>query len=395
MLHRFGISATLTMSLAAAAASSVPMAAPADGSLEVSVSQGYDSNPLELNPQALIEPFHASGGSYTRLDLDARLSHAWNPRIGYFLSARGQDRLFPSRIEEAESVTGKVEAGLGFVLFARGDRKLSAAVSASYGTDRNTFVDPATGKMYVTLSDPNTLAPIPDRFDANISELSLDLRFRTSRNLLFTLDSSFEQQDYIEDYENVPTLQSLDDRSLTVRPGLRWQMSDRIRLDVTAEWNDRRYDGLSALEEDSTLAVGTRRRYRTQGLRAVMRVTPADGLTFQVGVGGADRSDLHAGYYDSIGVNGFVAAAWSVTPNVRLAMNVTEVMVDYDRATLDFIPNGERRGGELLRAAASVERDLGDHVTLFGEAGAARSANVDPLYEYDRNWAHAGVRYKL
>ena len=390
MLHRVTTLLVLAFGLMSA------VEAATDKSLEVSVAQGYDTNPLELNPDVLLSPLQVSGGSYTRLDLDARLAHSWNPRVGYFVSGRGQGHLFPSRVEEADSSSGRVEAGLGLVLFSRGQTKLSAALSGSYGEDRSTFVDPATGRMYVTLADPNTLAPIPHRFDASIASAGLDLRLRTSRALLFSLDTVVERQDYTQDYEDIPTLQRLDDRSMTIRPGMRWEISDRVRLDVTAEWNDRRYDELSALEEDATLAAdGARRRYRTEGLRTVLRVAPTEDLSFQVGLGGVDRQDTHAGYYDSTGVNGFAAAAWSVTPNVRLGLRVSQAEVSYQRATLDFLPNGDLRGGTLLRLAGSVERDLGGHVTMFGEAGTARSDNADPLYDYQRTWAHAGVRCKL
>lgn len=394
MLHR--VSFVLVIGLAAMlCGSGGPLAEATDHSLEVSVSQGYDSNPLELNPDALMAPFEAPRGSYTRLDLDARLAHSWNPRVGYFVSARGQGRMFPSGLEQADSSAGRVEAGLGLVLFARGERKLSAALSGSYGLDRSTFIDPATGMMYVTLADPNTLAPIPDRFDVNVAVVNVNLRLRASGDLLFLLDSSLERQNYIEDYEEIPTLESLDDRAITLRPGLRWQMSQRVRLDVTGEWNDRRYDALSALEEDASPAAGTRRRYRSEGLRTVLRIQPSGSWTLQLGLGGADRQDLHAGYYDSVLVNSFASAAWAVTPTTRLGLHISHATFDYERATLGFVPNGDLRGGDLIRAAASAERDLGGHVTLFGEAGEARSDDADPLYTYHRSWAQAGLRCRL
>jgi hypothetical protein len=366
-----------------------------NGSLEVSVAQGYDTNPLELNDEALIPPFEVSGGGYTRVNLDARLSHTWAPRVGYFVATQGQRRFFGSELDEAESSVGRFEAGLGLVLFARGTRKLSASLSGSYGMDRTTFVDPATGKMYVTLADPNTLAPIPDRFDSNVSTVSLDLRLRVSPTLRFSLDSSVERQDYVEDYEEIPSLQSLDDRALTLRPGIRWQMSDKVRLDVTAEWNNRRYDELWALEEDATLSADTRRHYQTQGLRAAIRMAPSESLVFQLGLGGTDRQDIHAGYYDSTGYSMIGSAAWAVTPKTRLGLHVSWAVFRYERATLDFVPNGELRGVDMLRTAGSVERDLGGHFTMFTEGGYARSDNVDPLYDYRRTWAHAGVRYRL
>lgn len=366
-----------------------------DKSLEVAVSQGYDTNPLELNDEALISPFEISGAGSTRVNLDARLSHTWAPRVGFFVATQGQRRFFGSALDEADSSMGRFEAGLGLVLFARGTKKLSASLKGSYGMDRSTFVDPATGKMYVTLSDPNTLAPIPDRFNTDVSAMSLDLRLRLSRTLLFSLDSTLERQDYVEDYQEIPSLQSLDDRSLTVRPGLRWQISDTVRVDVSAEWNNRRYDELSALEEDATLAAGTRRRYQTQGLRAAMRLVPSSRLTLSLGLGGTARQDIHAGYYDSAGYTMFGSAAWAMTPKTQLGLHVSQAVFGYERATLDFASNGELRGVDMLRTAGSFQRDLGGHFTMFAEGGFARSDNVDPLYDYYRTWAHAGVKYRL
>ncbi len=365
------------------------------GEIEAQISQGYDSNPLELNQEALPSWGEAPRGSFTQVGLKSRLAHQWTSRAGFFVAARGQGRFHPSYLGDAETAGGQAEAGLGFVLFARGERRLSASLRGTYGLERSTFVDPATGVVYFEFADPNAPTPIPDRFDVNVTGAHLDLRLRASRDLLLMLDSALERQDYVEPYDDVPTLEPLDDRTLAVRPGVRWQVTGRVRLDVTAEWSDRRYAGVSALDEEALQAEGERRRYRTLTLRTAVRLEPSPKWSVQAGLGGSDRQDLFAGYYDSTGSNAFVSAAWAVTETTRLGLHVTQAVFDYERATLDNLPNGDRRGGDVLRGAASVEKDLGGHLTVFGEVGALRSGNQDPLYAYDRNWAHAGLRYRL
>src|SRR5882762_4536645 len=96
----------MTFIAALSSSADVVHAAPAEGSLELSVSRGYDTNPLELNGHEVIAPFEASGGSYIRFRLDGRLAHSWNPRFGYFVSAQGQGRLFATGLQEADASSG-------------------------------------------------------------------------------------------------------------------------------------------------------------------------------------------------------------------------------------------------------------------------------------------------
>lgn len=374
-----------------------PVAAPIEREIEMEVTRGIDTNPLELNPGVLPPGTGVPAGASTQLGLAGRLSHQWSPRAGYFLAARGQGRLHASSLEAADTAQGGVEAGLGLVLFSRGERKLSAGLRGAWARDRGTFVDPGTGEVYLAApaSDPNTLVPIPDRFDVDVTAVHLDLRLRTSPRLLMMLDTSLQRQDYVEDYGEAAGLEKLDDRLLVLRPGVRWQMSGRVRLDVSAEWGRRDYDRLSALEEDATLAAGTRRSYRQAAIQTALRVQPSKAWTFSAGVTGSDRRDRHAGYYDSLGSSVFATGAWSPSGTARLALHLSRAGYAFDQATLDNTPNGDLRGGQTMRAAASVERDAGGHVTFFGEAGTLRSDSHDPLYAFRRSWARAGLRLKL
>jgi len=69
--------------------------------------------------------------------------------------------------------------------------------------------------------------------------------------------------------------------------------------------------------------------------------------------------------------------------------------VKYQNATVGADPEGLRHGGELLRFVGSFERTLSRRLTFFGEAGAGRSDDRDPIYAYHRTWAQTGVKFSL
>ena len=371
------------------------LAGSTEGEVNMEISAGHDSNPLELNNEAPLTREGALGGSFTQVVLGSRLAKRWSSRGGWFVAAQGRGRVYPSSLEEADTAQGRVEAGVGLVLLERGERRLSAALHGSFGLDRSTFVDPATGETYLVGSDPNLQMAIPDRFDSSVTSMNLDLRLRTSRRILLMLDTSLQREDFADAYDQISTLEPLDNRSLTLQPGVRWQMSERVRLEVTSEWARLRYDGLSALESDGTTASGPRRSYRVGGLRAILRAEPSGRWSFSVGLGASDRRDLHAGYYDSSGANAVASVAWALVARTRVALNVSQAIYDYERATLDDSSNGDLRGGDTLRASARVEQDLVERLAAFVEGGTQRSNNQDPLYTYDRHWAFAGLRYRL
>jgi len=362
-------------------------AASPEWELRGSASQGYDSNPLQL-------PDGNRTAGFTQLGLGSTFSIEATRRIGFFASADVRHRLHYSDLSDADTTRGIAETGMGLVLFERGERRLSAAVRGSYLVSRSTFVDPATGEVYV-VSDPNFSASIPDRFDVDTAAVHLDLRLRVSRDLLLMLDSRYEQEDFVNDYGDVPSMESLDDTAVVVRPGARWQVSDRVRLDISAEWSNRRYRSLSALDESANLVGGTRREYRHTAARASVRIDPTERWSVAFGLGGVDRKDLYAGYYDSLGANGFLSVGWSPIARTRLQAHVSKTAYTYDRATLDNDPEGVLRGSDYLRASLVAERDLGDHMTAFVEGGTSRSDNPDILFAYRSNWGQTGLRFKL
>jgi len=359
--------------------------------LEAEVAAGLDTNPLELSGEVLPREAIPSG-SFMQISAGGRLAGQWTDRAGWFASAEGHGRFHPSSFDEADASHGRMEGGLGLVLWSRGERRLSAALRGSFGMERSTFVDPATGSIYFA-GDPNAPHAIPDRFDRDATSVNVDLRFRASKRLLFLLDSSLVRDDYAEDGDRTAPVDSLDGRSIVARPGVRWNITESIRLDVSTEWGSVAYDELPSLDENATAVPDEPRRYRSTQLRAALRVEPSARWSFSVGGAAGRRDDLHAGYYDSLGESAYGTASWSPREGLRMSLQMSRSHVDYEHATLDGTADGELRGGDVVTTSAAIEKDLFTHLTVRAQGARVASSNQDPLYTYDRAWALVGLRY--
>jgi len=359
-----------------------------DAGLTVTTSAGFDSNPLQLSESL-------EGGPFAQLSLDARFNDQFSKRVGYFMSAGARSRFHDSDLDDADVTQADAQAGMGFILTERGETRLSLAVGGGFALERSTFIDPVTGEAYEFSVDPNTFVPIPDRFSANVTRGFANLRLRLSDGLLLMLDSELARTDYTHDYEVVPGMEPLDDRSWRVRPGLSWRVGSKVRLDATFDWGHRSYDELSAVDESAVSVSGSQRAYRSAGSRLTVTVAPARNLDVSVGVLAADQADLQAGYYDSLATGGFVALAGAVTPTLRLTLSASQMTFDYDNATVPNDPTGVRLSSGAFRAAGRIEKSFGRHLMLFGELGTDRESNNDPIYAYQRNFAFTGLRFAL
>ena len=385
MLRRgrcFAITAFVASFLAA------PARAAVDSRLQLDVVEGYESNPLELHEGAEPAP-------YTQASFGATLALQWSRRAGAFLRANGSGRSYASSASDADRLWGDLEMGLAVSPYRRGDKRLSLAFGGRGALMRSTFIDPATGQVYIVTPDPNTAVAVPHRFDYNSAAAFLDLRWRVHQRVLLALDTEAGRRHYVQDYTRSTGLDPLDDRSLTVVPGVRLDLTDLVGLDFSFEWTDRRFDRLDSLDETGGPVQDARRRYRYTGGLAALRLELSKRWTLRSGLRRTQRSDLFAGYYDSTGTFAFASSEFSATRGLRFGLDLSQRDTRYAHATVDGDPNGARRRGAGLRAAGRAEKDLGGHVTVLVEAGADRADDRDPLYQYDRNWAQAGLRLKL
>ncbi len=356
--------------------------------LELELGQGHDSNPLEL-------PSDQEGGFFTQVELDAGLDVELNPEVGLFVHADGTRRLYRSALSDGDYGWADARAGAAFTPYHSGFRRLSVGLGGTYGSYRSTFIDPATGQVLLFGSDPNTAIEIPDRFDFDSAGAFLDLRLRLHRSVLLFLDSRIERRDFVDKYDEVPALQSLDDRTLTVEPGARWLVGDRVTLEGSFVWMDRKYDHLHSLDQEAVEVPGTRREYRYKGLGLTLGIDPYQDWNISLGHRGTERDDRFAGYYDSEGTWSFLSVAYSLHERNHFLVYASRRTLHYDNATVDLESDGRVRGGEILQVLGRADRGLGDHFSVFFEAALIRTDDRDPIYVYDRDLARVGLRWKL
>jgi hypothetical protein len=168
-----------------------------------------------------------------------------------------------------------------------------------------------------------------------------------------------------------------------------------MRLDISYTWTDRSYDELSALDASATEVPGEQRAYRDDGVSVTFGFTPHDRFSFAIGMTATTRDDLHAGYYDNSGTVTFGSFEFAAGAKTTLQAFVARRDLAYDTATVDNTVNGDTLDSDRTLFVARAEHDLAERFVLFGEAGMDKSDNQDPLFTYDRTWAHAGFRFRL
>jgi len=378
-----------TCLLALLCATASVQAAETDGHLSLSLAPGFDSNPLELPETSLKK---TEGAFYTELGVDAGLRIKMNRLLSFSMDLDGSVRSFGSDASDADRVWGQARAGVTLAPYRNGARGFAVMAGGTFGSSRSTYIDPATGESYMMFDGTNDV-PVPDRFDSDTTGVFVDMRWRTHERLLFYLDSTQEWRRYVESYE--PLLDPLDDSSLSFQPGVLLDLTSWMKLDVSYSWSDRSYDELAALDATATVVPGEQRAYHDNGMSVTFGFEPLEAFSFAIGTTSSTREDLYAGYYDNSGTMTFGSFNFKAGAKTRLNAFVGLRNLEYDNATVDSTTNGDTLDSERKLFVARAEHDLADRFVVFGEAGMDKSENNDPLFTYDRTWAHAGLRFRL
>ncbi len=378
-----------TCLLALVCATASAQAAETEGRLSLSVAPGFDSNPLELPENSF---GNTDGAYYTELELDASLGIQVNPLLGFVMDLDGSARSFASDASDADRWWGAARAAVTLTPYRNGARGFAVAAGGTLGTFRATYIDPATGETYLMFDGTNDV-PVPDRFDYVSTGAFVDMRWRTHERLLLYLDSALEQRRYVETYE--PLLDPLDDSALSFEPGVLVDLTAWMKLDISYAWTDRSYDELAALDATATEVPGEQRAYRDDGVSVTFGFEPHQAFSFAIGMTASTREDLYSGYYDNSGTMTFGSFDFEAGAKTRLNAFVARRDLEYDTATVDNTTNGDTLDSERTLVVARAEHDLADRFVVFGEAGMDKTRNRDPLFTYDRTWAHAGLRFRL
>lgn len=377
----------LSFSLALLAGHLSALASSHDVTAGAGLSYGADSNPLEL-------PADAESGAYTQADFGFSIVPSAGRRVGLLASGDGLRRWHEAPAADADEGWADLRGGISVVPYVNGSRRLTMAAGGAYGASRATFIDPATGEVYEHVGTSISTA-IPDRLDHEASGVFMDLKYQAGRNLLVYVDAESGRRNYAEDYREADGLHSLDDRSTSVEPGLRARLWRVLVLDLSWSRTLRRYDEMPALEDGAVEVPGVRREYRYSRYQVTAKVAPGGGWEIVAGVRATDRSDLHVGFYDTIGTSSLLSVGWAPAKGTRLRLATTRSSVGYPNAPVGSNPNGETRESDVRRLVAHVEHGLRGGLSIYLHAGREESRDRDPDYVYDKRWAHAGVRMEF
>jgi hypothetical protein len=348
--------------------------------LSVSTAVGYDSNPLEL-------PRQEESGLFTELSLDTGFGTNGRP-VGFFIRASGAQRWYAGDLSPGNSRWADLRAGLTVATGGAGD-PLSLSLGGSYGLVRSTFVDPATGGVFRFGGDP-----IPARYDFDRASAFLDVHWRVHRWALLYVTSELERRQFIKDYTETG-LHPLDDRTLSMEPGVRFRAGPYTVVDLSVAWGERVYDHLPALDRDGFEIADSTRTYRFTELRLATYWNGLGAWSLGAGLLGSQRNDSGAGYYDYRGRGAFVSLGRPLGSKMQMRMSSTLRDLSYANATIDNDPSSLRRSSELFQLLGELERSLTRRSSVFVGAGLNRSDNPDPFYAFDRRWARTGFRFQL
>jgi len=371
-------------------------AAPASaGEIETSYSvrlvAGYETNPLLVTKYG-----DAPSGAFSQLRLHGGISgHPGSP-VTLFASGYAGTRVYESPTSDAGYDSGALRAGVAFLPRFAGQR-LAFSLGGRYAIYRGTFTDNETGAVYAAIVDPTTLPPstipIPERLDHDSSGVFVKLRFKQSRRFSLSLDSMFDRTDYVNDYAELTDLSPLDYRSVRVKPGANFRVSNAVSLGMSVALTDLDYDDRPALDANGGAVSGTTRSYRYVNYSLAVSVRPADRWSLRVGLAGGERDDTYAGYYDYANASAFLAVDHEFGPKSRLHAYASILDTDYETATVTGDPTAGVLGSHEQHYLARFHRSLGKRASWFVEGGRRQRDNQDPVFTYDRDWLMTGIHF--
>lgn len=354
------------------------------------LSFGYDSNPLRISGDG-------PGGAFTQLAVDGRLSFPLAHDVAFYVDADGRKRLHGSERSGADYGTGDLKLGVSFSSIAIGARKLSIAAGGLYSIRDSTFTDRLTGETYALPASPPTDPPttvlIGNRFDYGAFGGFLETSLRLVPRLLISLEVQLQEARYGEDYSEAG-LDSLDNRELTVEPGVLFKINDRMSLEASVLLNELDYKERQALDEQGASVPGTKSEYRNRQHQLVLHLQPADRWKVRCGLNQGTRRDLYAGYYDNDAWTSWLSLERRLKSKNRLQLFGSVHEQSYENAIVPGSTDNELRGRDVRRWIGRFDRQLRPRLKWFAESGRQRVDSQDTLYAHDRDWLMTGIEFR-
>jgi len=221
---------------------------------------------------------------------------------------------------------------------------------------------------------------------------------RVSRTIKWEVAAGLERRNY----EDVPSLSSLDQDRFQIGSELELRISQRLKLYLDHTYRILDYDDRPSRDRDGGInAKAAPLRYSYQIAGTTLRYKPFIGWTLYFDLDYTGRRDRFVGYNDYHTLGGGVRALWTDgQTRVRGAVRLRHR--DYARA---FIFDQEVNPGtgranpnksyDILDASVLYERALAGNWSFLAEVTMRRQEAADPRFTYHELQISAGVKWEF
>ncbi len=345
---------------------------------------GYDSNVFR-------QEHAASDGQFVTYyaRLGQNLLSVGDGGIGVETRAFGQRYLHG--LDDANRGMLVVEGTFGHPLFRLGGKSLRGELNAAYQRQRQVFVSRLTGEEYDIDVDDAEVA-LGDRFDSQGAVGQFSLHYSDPWKMDWRFEYKLGIKDYANDYEDLPTVSSLDYDHRGFTLWLNRPLWRRVRGGLWFESTRRQYDEYLARDMAGDLVADVSRSFHYRGLHAEVRADLSPRWRATVDAAYTTRKDEFVGYYDY--------RQWTVNPEVRTEIGRRAILWaryrlllrDYFHARVDFDADEPLRKDIWHRGEVEARYQLRNPLAFFLMIRSDFQDRREPGYSYDRLRSSFGVR---
>jgi len=355
--------------------------------LEGALGWGYDTN---INRLSILQ----DEGGYFPFQFLAQHSHSFVLEDRLQSRARGKGRLYTSPNQDFN------ETKLG--VDVRYDRRLvggqrgkvrvpsldfHAKVTAEV---RNTTYYSRTTGQEIIVVGPDGPTLLGDRYNSRRYYLYAGLVYHQPRGTRWSAVFRLQRRDYINDYEDLPTVDSLDYSNLQVTLKVRQKISGSLKAELRYQNRSTDYDAWRARDFDGNKVAGEYQAFRYNVLAARAEADIGNVGRGIIEVYSQKRDDPFQGYYDY--------SQWGIAPRLdldpegplSLSLRYRYFHRTYDRARVRFNPVRPLREDFENRFESYLEFATGDNSHVFWNLIHDNVREVEPLYTYTRLRTSAG-----
>lgn len=385
------------LALAALLAAATPAALAGESDLEVEVGLFHDDNPFETPSRSYFDQFDEvtvdpgkSPGFFVPITLDGGYLVP-NERHQFVLDYRVRHHEYGRGNGNADETYVNVAPGYQWVTSRKSGRKglFFAVPFAKYR--KEIFFDRDTGVGEVV-----GFEDVSNRYTYHAAGGDVGFSTQVNRDVDWEVAARYEGRNY----EDVPSLSSLDHRRFQIGSKLEIGINRRLKLYLDYTFRVLDYEERPSRDRDGGITAGrTPLEYAYHIAGTTLRYKPVERWTLYFDVDYTGRSDEFAGYNDYGMLGGRVRAIWTDgSSRVRLALRYWRR--DYPRA---FIFDKEVNPGtgrdnpnkdyDIVDSEIGFEMPLSRSTSFFAEADLRVQDAADPRFTYERLRIGAGLKW--